>query len=281
MTARIVTYEPDNSLKKGYFTIFNEIGAEVVENRWLTYQLFKRDFFTMYKQSFIGILWAFIIPIVTIGTFIVLNEAGIFTIGDINVPYPIYAILGTAFWQLFSTGLVGSSNALVRAGSMIVQINFSKKSLVFASSGQSIVAFLFQFVLLLVLLLYYKAIPSLAILLVPVLMMPVLLLSFGLGLILSIFNSIVRDVGNVISLMTTFLMFLTPILYTKPKAGILMHITQYNPLYYLVAIPRDLILTGATAETTGFLVSAALAIMVFVTCLILFHLTETRISERI
>jgi len=59
----ITTYEPDNSLKKGYLSIFKEIFNEIKKNRWLTYQLFKRDFFAIYKQSFIGVFWAvFIVP---------------------------------------------------------------------------------------------------------------------------------------------------------------------------------------------------------------------------
>ncbi len=142
MTEIITTYEPDNSLKKGYLSIVSEIFNELKKNRWLTYQLFKRDFFAVYKQSFVGILWALIIPLVSVGTFIILNRSGIFTIGDIDVPYPIYAILGMAFWQLFSTGLIASSNSLVKAGSMIVKINFSKKALVIASTGQSLISFL-------------------------------------------------------------------------------------------------------------------------------------------
>jgi lipopolysaccharide transport system permease protein len=61
----------------------------------------------------------------SLGTFIVLNQSGIFNIGDIDVPYPIYALLGMAFWQLFATGLVAGSNSLVSAGALITKINIS------------------------------------------------------------------------------------------------------------------------------------------------------------
>jgi lipopolysaccharide transport system permease protein len=281
MDKTITIYEPDNSLKKGYLSVFGEIFDEIIENRWLTYQLFKRDFFSMYKQSFIGILWAVIIPIVSVGTFIILNKAGIFTIGDINVPYPIYAVLGIAFWQLFSSGLVIGSNSLVRAGSMLVMINFSKKSLVIASMGLSGFPFLIQFVLVGILFVFYGITPSIAILLVPIVIIPILFLTLGLAFLLSLLNSVLRDIGNILSLLLTFLMFLTPILYTKPKTGILMQITKYNPLYYMVSTARDFILTGSIAEPTGFLISTAVAFVIFMICLILFHLTETRISERI
>jgi lipopolysaccharide transport system permease protein len=277
----ITTYEPDNSLKKGYLSIFREIYDEFKKNRWLTYQLFKRDFFALYKQSFIGVLWAFIIPLVSVGTFILLNRSGIFTIGDINVPYPIYAILGMAFWQLFSTGLITSSNSLVKAGSMIAKINFSKKSLVIASAGQSIVSFLIQLTLVIILFVYYKIAPSTAILLIPLFMIPIMLLTLGLGFIFSLLNGIVRDIGNILSILMTFLMFLTPILYAKPSTGILAHITNYNPLYYLTSVSRELVLTGTITEWKGFLISSVISIFIFVISLIVFHLTETRVAERI
>ena len=281
MTETITTYEPDNSLKKGYLSIFSEIANELKKNRWLTYQLFKRDFFAVYKQSFIGVLWALIIPLVSVGTFIVLNQSGIFTIGDINVPYPIYAILGMAFWQLFATGLVASSNSLVSAGSMITKINFSKKSLVIASTGQSIVSFLIQFVLVVILFVYYWIAPSMAILLIPITIIPIMLLTLGLGFILSLLNGIMRDIGNVIGVLMTFLMFLTPVLYAKPTTGILATVTNYNPLYYLVSVPRELVLMGTISEWKGFLAASVISVIIFVLCLVVFHLTETRVAERI
>jgi lipopolysaccharide transport system permease protein len=228
MTETITTYEPDNSLKKGYLSIFSEILNELKKNRWLTYQLFKRDFFAIYKQSFIGILWALIIPLVSVGTFIVLNQSGIFNIGDINVPYPIYAILGMAFWQLFSTGLVASSNSLVAAGSMITKINFSKKSLVIASTGQSIVSFLIQFVLVSILFVYYWIAPSIAILLIPITIIPIMLLTLGLGFILSLLNGIMRDIGNMLGVFMTFLMFLTPVLYALYQLLCLWYVWWYS-----------------------------------------------------
>ena len=281
MNQRITVYEPDNSIKKGYRSVFAEIVNEFRDNYWLTYQLFKRDFLSIYKQSFMGIFWAFIIPIVSVGTFVVLNRSGLFSVGEVKAPYPIYAVLGLSFWQLFSTGLIGSSNSLIRAGSMIAQINFSRKSLVIASAGQSLISFLIQLALVTVLFIFYRYMPSPAILLVPIVIIPLLSLTLGLGLILSILNGVIRDIGNVMSLLLTFLMFLTPILYAKPQTGTLMHITKYNPLYYLVSGARDLVLIGRISEPQGFLISSAVSFVIFVVCLLTFHLTETRITERV
>ena len=136
----VVTYEPDNSLKKGYSQIFTEIVSEVISNRWLTYQLFRRSFFSMYKQSFLGILWMVISPITNVAVFAVLNNSGIFNIGKIEVHYPIYAISGMAFWQIFAVGLGTCANALTSAGDMLKKINFSKKSLIFAPMAKTMIS---------------------------------------------------------------------------------------------------------------------------------------------
>ena len=280
-TDRLTTYESDNVLKQGYFRIFREIFSEILRNRWLTLQLFKRDLFATYKQSFIGVFWALIIPLVSVGTFIVLNRSGILSIGEISTPYGIYAVLGMAFWQLFSTGLISSSNSLVKAGSMIVKINFSKKSLVIASLGHSLVSCLIQLLLVFILFVFYGKSPTWYVCLLPVLVLPIIFLTAGLGFILSVLNGIMRDIGSAISIILTFLMFLTPVLYAKPQTGAMAKITKYNILYYLVAFPRDLILTGSTAELKGYLIASGIAVLVLMACLFSFHLAETRVTERI
>ena len=279
--ATIVTYEPDNSLKKGYLSIFGEIFREFQANRWLTFQLFKRDFLSIYKQSFIGIFWVFIIPLVGLATFIILKSSGVFSVGKIDIPYPLYAIISLAFWQLFSTGLVACSNSLSRAGQMLLKINFSKKSLVVAATGQAIVSFFIQFALVIILFVVYGFVPSGWIIFLPIAMIPIIALSLGLGFILALLNGVIRDVSSVLALIMTFLLFLTPILYTKPSSGILATISDYNIVYYLIVGSRDLVLFGHISAFNGYLISTAISLAIFLLCLIIFHLTETRVAERI
>jgi lipopolysaccharide transport system permease protein len=277
----ITIYESDNSLKKGYLSIFSQIFVELKQNRWLTYQLFKRDFLSAYKQSFFGVLWAIILPLFSIAIFIVLNRSGVLNIGDIGAPYSIYALLGMAFWQFFSTGLAACSNSLVNAGPMILKINFSKKSLVIAAAGKAIVPFIIQIMMVGILFVGYGRTPSILGLLVPVFLIPLILFTIGLGLFTSLLNGVIRDIGNIISILLTFLMFFTPVLYAKPRIGILATLTKYNPLYYLVSTPRDLILNGVFFEWQGFMIVCLISIILFVVCLFAFHLTETRVAERI
>ena len=279
---KIATYEPDNSLKKGYLSIFGEIVNEVKRNGWLTYQLFKRDFFAMYQQSFIGLVWIIILPLVNVATFLLLSRSGIFNLGDMPVPYPLYALLGMAFWQIFATGILSCGSSLTKAGEMILRINFSKKSLVMAEIGKPIISFVIQFVLVGILFVCYRVVPHHTIFLVPIVVLPVIVLTLGLGFMVALLNAIVRDTGNVLSLGMTLLMYLTPVLYARPQQmGLLGHITKYNPMYYFITAGRDLVLKGTLTEPKGFVISSLVSLVILLIALMMFHLTETRIAERI
>ena len=276
-----VIYEPDAALRKGYGALFGEIFAELTQNRWLIWQLFKRDCFALYKQSFIGVFWAFLVPLISVATFVLLNRSGVFNMGAVDIPYPVFAVAGLALWQLFSAGLIANSGALAKAGVMVAKINFSKKSLVIASAGTSIISFVLQLVLLLLLCGVYHIWPGWGVFLFPIFAIPIVLFTLGLGLVLSVLNGIMRDVGNALSVMMTFLMFLTPVLYVKPEGGLLAELSRYNPMYYLTSVPREWIFFGHSSEWLGYAVSCVVSLLVFGVCLVVFHLTETRVAERV
>ena len=276
-----VTYEPDNSIKHGFLSIFTGIYSELVDNKWLTFQLFKRDFAAMYKQSFIGVLWIVIVPVINVVIFAMLNRSGIFNVGNINAPYPLYALLGMAFWQLFSNGITICGGSLTSAGDMIKRINCSRISLVISSMGRPIISFLIQFVLIAILFVFYRIMPAKTILLAPLVLIPIVFLTLGIGFIVALLNSIVKDTGNFLSLAMQLMMYATPVLYSRPQNGLLAEITRYNPMYYFISAGRDLVLDGRISEATGFTFLVILSTVILILSIVSFHLTETRISERV
>lgn len=277
----VQTYEPDNCLKQGYLAAIREIFFELIYNKWLIYQLFKRDFSAMYKQSFIGFLWIFIMPILNVGLFAMLGHSGIFNFGAIDVPYPIYAILGLAFWQIFANGMIACGGSLTAVGDMVMRIKFSKKCVVIASIGRGVVTFLVQLLLVVFLFIFFQIMPSKGAILMPLFAIPIVILTLGLGLLVALLNSIVRDTGNLLGALLSFYMYLTPILYAKPKTGILSDLASINPMHYFISAGRDMVLLGRISEPAGFFYSCLFAVGVFLVGLMVFHLTETRITERI
>lgn len=281
MVMEVNIYEPDKAIRQGYISLWKEMFGEIKSSKWLIWQLALRDIKAMYKQSFAGMFWAVLMPLFALGTFIVLNRAGVFTLGEIDVPYPIFAVIGLAFWQIFASGIVACTGALSKAGSMVAKINFPRESLVVSAMGRAFISFFIQIVLVIVFFFIYGFSPSWMTLFLPLMFIPILLFTLGLGLILSLINGVARDLERMIGVVMTFLLFLTPVMYAKPQSGLLLTLTKFNPVYYMVAAPRDLALNGSLSEPMGYFYSVILSIVLFIVCWMAFHLTETRVSERI
>jgi ABC-type polysaccharide/polyol phosphate export permease len=288
-------FVPDGALRAGYGRLMCDVARELADARFLIAQLARRDLLAFHKQSLLGALWVFFVPATTVATFVLLRSSGVVTSVDVGAPYPVYAVLGIAFYQLFAQGVVAGAGSLVAGGEMVSRINLSKKALVIASIARPLVSFAIVMVLLAALLSYYAVTgayrPPLAAasLLAPLAVVPIVLLTLGCAFVTALLHAVVRDVGALLGVALTFLMLLTPVLYPRPVVTIqdgpsvrlLDTITEYNPLYHLVAAPRDLVLRGEVTDAWGFATASALAALVFVLAVVVFHLTEARIAERI
>lgn len=260
---------------------WREMASELAGSRELIWRLFVRDFTARYRQTLLGVAWALIMPLVMVGTFVFLHRSGVLNIGELDLPYPAYALVGLTIWQVFASGLVACSNAIVSGGSMVTKINFSKETLVVAALGQTLVETLVRLVLVGAVFLFYGLAPTWTALLFPLALLPLLVLTLGLGLLLSLLNALFRDVANVVTILTTFLLLLTPVLYPTPASGPLHVLSGLNPLAVLVGGPRDLLLLGRLTEPTAFLWSGAGSLLLLLLSWHLFHLAETRIAERL
>jgi lipopolysaccharide transport system permease protein len=273
-----IVYEPHKHLKLG-FKIWGEMFTELFEYRELIWRLFLRDLSAKYKQSVLGSVWALVMPFVAILTFTYLNYAGILNIGKTAMPYPLYALIGLSVWQIFSTGVASGSNSLIGAGDLITKINFPREVLVIASLAQTIYEFLIKLALIVVMFFLYHFIPSWTVVFLPLVLLPLLLLTVGLSLILSLLNGVVRDIGNIVTLLLMFLMFLTPVLYPLPEKHLFL--LQFNFISPLITACRDLIAFGYLTEPKAYLMSCAISLLIFLMSWRVFHLAETKIPERL
>jgi lipopolysaccharide transport system permease protein len=78
---------------------------DLKSSRELAWRLFVRDITAQYRQSIFGIFWAFVPPLITSLVFILLQSNNILNIGETDIPYPVYVLVGTILWQLFSESL--------------------------------------------------------------------------------------------------------------------------------------------------------------------------------
>jgi lipopolysaccharide transport system permease protein len=160
-----------------------------------------------------------------------------------------------------------------------VHINFSREALVIAAFGDSVFNFLIRLVLIAAVFAWYRIIPMWTTLLVPVILIPLALMTVGLGFILALANGIFRDVANSLTLLLTLAMFLSPVIY-KPSTtkGLLSYL---NPVSPFIIATRDLVTSGTLSKPYWLLWASAAGVAVFFVGWRIFHLAMTRIAERV
>ena len=112
-------------------------------------------------------------------------------------------------------------------------------------------------------------------------LLPLYLLTLGLGFILSLVAGVLRDIPNIMGIATYALMLLTPVLYPTPRATAFEHINLWNPLNYLVNGVKDLVMRGTIDTPLGYLYSAIFAVIVFLLGWRVFYFAQTKIAERV
>ena len=277
---RVRVYSPD-TIARGGLPVLREMIDEQVASRELTWRLFVRDLSAKYKQSVLGFLWAFLSPIATVAVFVLLNQSGVLDIGQTSIPYPAYALLGITIWQLFATGLTLGAGSIVAGGSIVVKINFPKECLVIAAVGQSLFEFLIQLVLLVAVFVWYQLVLPWQMIFLPFVLLPLLALTLGLGLLLSLLDVVIRDVEKSLGILTTLLLLLTPVMYPVPSQGLLAQISHWNPLVPLIVGPRDLVITGQFPLSVSYISASLCSFAFLMVAWWLFHLAEKRIAERV
>ena len=161
--------------------------------RELFYFLTWRDVKVRYKQTALGAGWAILQPLFMMLIFTIFfgRLAGV---GSAGIPYPLFALAGLVPWTFFSNAITASGNSLVGSANLITKVYFPRLIVPAAAMLAGLVDFLLSFLLLCLLMLYYRVSLTAHILLLPVLVLLTALFALAVGTWMSALNVKYRDV---------------------------------------------------------------------------------------
>ena len=256
---------------------------ELVQFRELFVFMALRDILVRYKQTIVGVAWSVIRPLLSMIIFTVIFGRVAKLPSESGVPYPIMVFSALLPWQYFSNAMSSSSESFLRASSMISKIYFPRLILPTSSVLVSAVDFGISFVLLCLLMIFYRFMPSARILLIPLFFIPVTVTALGIGYLFSALGVRYRDFKHIMPFMVQFGLYVSPVGFSSsviPDKWRLLY--SLNPMVGVIDGFRWCI--QGTAESLympGFVISLVVAVTVFYFGLKYFRKTERTFADYI
>jgi lipopolysaccharide transport system permease protein len=182
-----------------------------------------------------------------------------------GIPYPIFSFAALVPWTLFAGGLNQATSRLVGSANLITKVYFPRLAIPVAAVLAGVVDFVLAFLLLLGMMFYYKMMPTINVLWIPLLLLLALVTSLGVGLWTSTLNLQFRDVQYIVPFLTQLWLFATPIAYPSSLLSEPWR-TLYglNPMVGVVEGFRWALLGTNTAPGPLVLVSALMSVALLV-----------------
>ena len=216
--------------------------AELYQNRKLVLSLAKNDFKTKYAGSYLGIVWAFIQPIVTILVYWFVFSVGLKAGTVSDYPFVLYLVSGIGPWFFFQDALNGGTNALIEYNYLVKKVVFKISILPIVKIISALFVHVFFVAFALILCACYGYTPSLYTL--QIIYYSVCTFLFVLGLVYATSAIVIffRDLTQIISIFLQVGVWLTPIMWDINMLSShpwLIKLFKLNPMYYVVTGYRD------------------------------------------
>jgi lipopolysaccharide transport system permease protein len=253
--------------------------GELWAYRDLIYFFVWRDIKVRYKQTVIGAAWSILQPVLTMLVFS-LFFGKLAKIPSQGLTYPIFYYSALLPWMYFATAMQGAANVVVEQQRMITKIYFPRVVLPIASVMSGLLDFAISFAVLLVLMAYYRMVPTSAVIWLPLFTLLAVLTALGIGLWLSALNAMYRDVRFVVPFLVQFWMFASPVVYpTSLVPAKWRWLYGLNPMAGVIEGFRWA-LTGHGQPPSILLAASSLAVVVLVLSgLVYYHAVEGTIAD--
>lgn len=276
--------------KKGINLNFRELW----DYRDLIVLFVKRDFVSKYKQTVLGPLWAVIQPLLTTVVFSIVfgSLAGLTTSDvegvDINMPSFLFYMIGTITWSYFSTTVTATSNTFITNRDIMGKVYFPRMVSPIATSIANLISFFIQIALFVIIAAVYiftgnaQMQPSWFLAMFPALVIQMIMLSTGVGIIISALTTKYRDLAMLVTFGLQLWQYLSPIPYglaliPEKYLGIYM----LNPVTPIVTTMRYAFFGVGYFDLMYYLISVVFTFVVFFIGLVLFNRIERTFMDTV
>ena len=258
--------------------------SELWHFRELLARLVWRDVSVRYKQTFLGVAWALLVPVFTAAVYVVIfGKFAQFPAGEENTAYPSLVLAGVIPMQYFASSLTGSSMSLAANLQLVTKVYFPRTLLPLGAVIVPLIDFLVGLPVLIALMWYYDTWPDGAnVLFAPLFILLAMVTVLGLGFLLSAVNVRYRDVRYMIPVFLQVLPLLSGVMYAVEAIPTKWQwILAFNPMTAVIAGWRWAMLDAATPNLGQTAIGVTVGIALFFGGLAVFRSSEPRFADTI
>jgi lipopolysaccharide transport system permease protein len=294
---KVTLYTADSSLRQPG-ALVREILTNIQSGRELAWRMFVRNIRSLYRQTALGLFWAFLPPLANTAIWVFLSSTGVVSFADgITVAYIAYVLTGMVLWQSFVEAINMPLRIVKSNSSMLSKLRFPRESILLVGIYELIFNLVIRSVVLIPIVAFFALAPVLGLeselgqviwswktLLVPLGAFLLLLLGTAIGLVILPVGMLYHDVGRALIIVTPLWMLFTQIIYPPrgtPEEWAASPLNWLNPASPLLLATRDLMVLGDTHHWLSSGVYALLAIPLFCVGVIVYRVSIPILVERI
>lgn len=243
-------------------------------NWFILSSLVSRDFKLKYRRSALGVVWSVLNPLLMM----IVLSAVFSTVFRFDIEnFPLYLILGSTLFTLMADSTSTAMTSIVDSSALIKKIRIEKILFPLEKVLFQLVNYCLSLIAVVAVMIFFQVMPTVNLVLLPLLLLYVLMFSAGLGFLLSALVVFFRDIGHLWSVIITAWTYATPLFYPVsilPEwAAPLM---DFNPMYHYVTYMREIALWGTTPGVAENLLCFGIGLVTLIVGILVFRKLEKK-----
>ena len=267
-----------------YSTSFFEPIKCAWRHRALIASLVKRDVVGRYQGSVLGIFWSFVNPLFMLAVY-----TFVFTVifksrwaggTDSKIEFALLLFSGLIVFNLFAECINRAPNQITGNANYVKKVVFPLEILPWIAMGASLFHAAVSFLVWMIAYVIFIGVPHLTVFLLPIVLLPLILLVMGLSWVIASLGVYLRDIGQLVIICTTMLMFMSPIFYpASALPASYQKLFMLNPLVPVIEQVRGVMYWGQGVDWMLLSIYLAVALIVAWLGLAWFQKTRTGFAD--
>lgn len=253
---------------------------ELWAHRELLLTITKREIVTRYKQTFFGLGWSLLQPILQTLVYTIAFSLVLKTPSAEGIPYTIFVFANLTLWTYFASTTINSMNSLRANTALITKVSFPREIIPISTILTGLFDFGVSFVVLLIFNAFFGFLPNIKFLYIPAILLVEILFILDLALVLSVFTVVRRDLTYIVQFLITLYMFLTPVFFSiSALPQTLQHFYFVNPMGAIIDAFKNVVFYNYEPRWYSLIFASGALILLFIPSYKFFKRAEKNFAD--